>query len=452
MPLKSFEDSLKNHAEKFSPSVAPANWDAIANALPPEKHKKRAIWLWLSAACISALMAVGIYTNQTSEQPMTNVSKNANASTDNIVTANTNTQVTTETNSSVDQTENAFTTPPSNSIASSKPSSIQLSNTPTKKTSLTYPIQHPGLPTKPLLDLSEFIDKLATDSGSRQAPLVSDESDINDTILMAESIVSEIDSPRLDTALWMTINKAEIKKSLSRHIKHYIGFEASYLYTDTRIKVIEQDVASFVGPTPLNNPNEQLRNQTDRSLPGFQIGLNYSIQRKFNAIKTGLYYKNIRYDMQVYNVNLNSLTSNNRFTSFDYNNSDSFAAGSGGLVKNSFHYLNIPLEIWRETFSLNRWHFNYGGGLNANIFLGNKGVNHQASGFYVKSEKADRSVMNPFHLSATAGLGISYDMGQRRSLFVRALYTRSLAPIESSFVITNYQNLGISAGMKYLLK
>lgn len=325
--------------------------------------------------------------------------------------------------------------------------------TPDNQSAIKPPVKIAYLPPSPQVEFPEKIDSPASSRDAlKDEAFISQESATSDTILMAETLVSELDSPRLDTARIMTISKAEIKKNQSRHIRRYIGFDASYLYTDTRVKVLERDVSGFVGPSPYNNPNELLRNQTDRSLPGFQLGVSYHIQRKFNSIKTGLYYKNIRYNIQVYNVNQSSLSSNNRFTSFDYNNSDSFAAGNGGTVNNSFHYLSIPFELWRETFSMNRWHFNYGGGFSAHIFLSNQGLNNQTSGFYVKSDIADRSVINPFHISANAGMGISYDMGQRRALFILAQYARSLEPIESSHVITQYQNLGISVGMKYLLK
>lgn len=438
MPLKSFEDSLKDHAEKFSPSVTPSNWDAIANALPAEKHKKRAVWLWFIAAGIFALIAVGIVSYQSpvkANAPAVTATNNNNSSTPNLPT-----------NSSGSSAEQVINSTPSTT-------SLIQDKTPDNRPAIKPPVKIAYIPSSPQVKFTEMIDCPGIGSNAlHEDALMSNESITNDTILMAETIVSTVDSPQLDTVRMMTISKAEIKKNQSRHIKKYIGFEASYLYTDTRIKVNQAGVASFAGPSPLNNPNEQLRNQTDRSLPGFQIGINYCLQRKFTYIKTGLYYKNIRYDIQVYNVNLNSLTSNNRFNDFDFNKSDSFAAGNGGLVKNSFHYLNVPLEIWRETFSMNRWHFNYGGGLNANVFIGNKGVNHQASGFYVKSEKADRSVISPFHLSATAGMGVSYDAGQYYALYIRALYTRSLAPIESSHVTTNYQNIGLSAGIKYLIK
>lgn len=427
MPQKSFEDFLKDHSSQFAPAPKAGNWEAIANALPSEKKNRRVLWIWLSAACITITGPLSLLHY--------NPSKSSSTATSNSGPEQVAKQ------SAFLPGDSLVKTPAPNTIAKILPEI-----TTPQRTLIKAPI--------PVIRKAERI--LASRVVVNTTPSDVKEPEMTAHIPEPEYEIITIDTTpvlKKDTSIKLFKSKKDIKNDRNRQLKHYLGLELASYFTDTRTEVNYSNTAAFNGPPSPSNPNEYKRNETDKALPGVQIGLAYSVQRKSGSIKTGLYYQQINYAIQVYNVNQNSLVgSGGRISNFDYNSSDSFAAGEGGMVKNSFRYLSIPLEYWRESFSMNRWHLIYGAGIRGNFLLSNKGINSQYSGYYVKTPIADRSVIQNFHMSVNAGIGISRDFfGQRYSWYLNAIYARSLSDIENSVVATGYQNFGLSAGIRYRL-
>lgn len=424
MPLKSFEDSLKDHAEKFSPAVAPNNWDAIASALPAEKQKKRVVWLWLSAACLTLAGFISLLNYRSAKSTVT----------DKTATTIQNTQISA-----------TFT---SDTVIKAKVPNTSAIIIPDiyapQRTLIKAPV--PVIrKTERIIANRVFVynDPIETIVPELTAPIPEPEYEL--------VIADTTPDKKRDTGILLTKSKIELKKAQSRELKHSLGIELAGIVTDTRTKVTKDNLAAFNGPMPIVNQYDYLRNETDKSVLGFYAGLTYTLQRKQGSIKTGLFYQQINYALQVNNTNINSLSSGGRISNFDYNSSDSFVAGEAGTVRNSYTYLRIPLEYWRENFSLNRWHFQYGGGLATHFYLRHQGLSNQPSGLYVKSDLSDKSVIHKMHTSLNLGMGLSYSIGQRSRININALYSRSLSPIESATVITNYQTIGISTGIYFLL-
>lgn len=427
MPQKSFEDFLKDHSSQFAPTPKAGNWEAIAKALPSEKKKRRALWIWLSAACLAITGTLSLLHYNPS-----------------------NSAITTTSNSGINQLSKQSTSLPGDSLVKKTAPNISVKTLPEinipQRTLIKAPI--------PVIRKAERI--LASRDIVNNSLSDVKEPEMTAPIPEPEYEIVTVDTTpvlKKDTSIQLFKSKKDIKNDRNRQLKHYLGLELASYFTDTRTEVNYSNAAAFNGPPSPSNPNEYKRNETDKALPGLQIGLAYSVQRKSGSIKTGLYYQQINYAIQVYNVNQNSLIgSAGRNGNFDYNSSDSFAAGEGGMVKNSFRYLSIPLEYWRESFSLNRWHLIYGAGIRSHFLLSNKGINSQYSGYYVKTPIADKSVIQNFHMSVNAGIGISRDFfGQKYSWFLNATYARSLSDIENSIVSTGYQNFGLSAGIRYRL-
>lgn len=427
MPQKSFEDILKDHSSQFAPTPKAGNWEAIASALPSEKKKRRALWIWLSAACIAISGTLSLLHYNPSKSAIT-------------TNSNSGPEQATKQSASLAGDSLVKTTAPNTSAK------ILPEITTPQRTVIKAPI--------PVIRKAERIPANRVFVNNTTSDAIAPE--MSTSIPAPEYEIITIDTTpvlKKDSSIKTFKSKKEIKNDRNRQLKHYLGLELASYYTDTRTKVNYSNTAAFNGPPSPSNPNEYKRNETDKALPGLQIGVTYSVQRKSASIKTGLYYQQINYAIQVYNVNQNSLIgSAGRNSNFDYNSSDSFAAGEGGMVKNSFRYLSIPLEYWRESFSLNRWHLIYGAGLRSHFLLNNKGINSQLSGYYVKTPIADKSVIQNFHMSFNAGIGISRDFfGQKYSWYLNATYARSLSDIENSVVSTGYQNFGLNAGIRYRL-
>lgn len=427
MSQKSFEDFLKDHSSQFAPAPKASNWETIASALPPEKKKKRALWIWLSAACLVIASSVGLLL--------------FNNSSKNIASTKTNTSTQTYTELPVITTDTA-----SRRV------------TPVKKDQWIPEVFQPKkiLIEGPVKTVQAAERILATQVLAGDVyPDSTIEIKTDKTYSVVVLAVNE-DSILIkkDTLLKMlSKSKKEIKELQSRHLKHYFGAELATFITDTRTSVNYSNMALFNGPPTPNNPNEYKRNETDKKMLGYQFGMHYSIQRRCGIVKTGLNYQQLSYGIQVYNLNQNALSgSGGRVSNFDFNSSDSFAAGEGGVVKNTFRHLSIPLEYWRECFSLNRWHLTYGAGIRNHFLLSSKGINSQPSGYYVKTTLADRSVVQKFHMSINASIGISREFSQRYNWFILLNYARSLSELEISTVSTGYQTIGISAGIRYGLK
>ena len=424
MPQKSFEDILKDQSAKFSPSPNPQNWEAIANALPPEKKNRRALWIWLSAACITITGLISLLNYSPSKSETTNSAINTTQTKQQLATTNNDTLIKSAvSNTSATITPDIYTP---------------------QRTLLNTPV--------PVIRKAERIP------GSRvfvnNDPSETKVPELSTPVPEPEYEIVTVDTTpakKRDTVILTTLSKKELKKNQSRQLKHFLGIEFAGIGTDTRTKVGNVNTSAFNGPAPIVNQYDYLRNETDKSVLGFQAGITYTLQRKQSSIKTGLFYQQINYTVQVNNTNINSLGSGGRISNFDFNFSDSFVAGEAGIVRNSYGYLRIPLEYWRETFSLSRWHFQYGGGLAANMYLNNQGLNNQASGLYVKSDLADKSVVQAFHLTVNAGVGVGRDFGQRYTWYLNALFARSLSDIEKSVVSTAYQNFGLNAGIRYRL-
>lgn len=478
MSLNQFEDFLKNKTESFSMEPSPDNWDKISSALPPEKKNRKPVFFWIPA--LAACLLVLIYFIESGVKSPKNTSENnevgsiLNSSDNNqnsvnihadssILTAKAITEISDEkaTGNSIStnliQTVSNQNVKDKHSIDKSmiRDDDSRFSKT-CKRSVLNFPFLDPSvihtnkngeilltdIQLKPEKDIYTIQDQ-TPDAGVNQKIKTSDEANTDS--------VSKIktDSTQDDN----------IKKN---NLKFYLMAEAMPHFSLTRMG-IESD---YKNKEPFASDYQSRKSEdAGRVNACFGIGLGTQLG-KHHHISLGFRYLSISYTMNVFNVD-NSVISGNptRFSSFDYESSDSFKTMNSytqgtpilntppsGSVVNRYRYIGIPI-VYAYQFNLNtNWALGISAGASYNRLFRQTGIAHQKqSDIYIKSENGSVSSVTKSHIALQGGLMLSYHISNRSSLAIQFMSMRSLSPIEKDIVKTGYNSYGLGLGYKYIL-
>lgn len=471
MSLNQFEDFLKDKSEGFSMEPDPLTWTGIEKNLPPEKRKRKAIFLWIPviAACFLALWILvdpftkNVHTPKSHQEP--------SAASGDAAPVHPQTPDTKDTfptpvetlagNLNPDTKNDNFqgSTTISHSPIESHPAGATDDDSRFAKTCkrsvLNFPFLNPSVEHSDPVNNQAIQDHIANSLIEKTEFKTEVVSEINN------NIQAELDSSR-NLRKDSSDKSNEKKNDKNTPVKNYQWFafaEGMPHFTVSRISIESQ----YKNTEPYASDCKSRRND-DKGRINASFGLGFGIKIKdHHNISIGIRYLGISHSLTVYNVD-NSVISGipNRYSSFDYSSSDSFKSlnsfggGGGGTsfpagpVVNKYSYFGIPVT-YGYSFNLGK---KFGMGINLgmayNLMHSQSGIAHQAnSDIYIKSENGSVMSVRKTHFSGQLSLLLSYQFNTKSSLYLQVNGLRSLTPIEKDIVRTGYSSVGLGLGYAY---
>lgn len=509
MSQRPFEDYLHNKTEEFQLSPNPDNWDKIASALPAEKKKKKGLIILFSglAACLTLALILVIHRTDRPTEDLASINSTVSPSTNGLRKANVPEQLAHQ--------QDSFVT---HSISSSTPESDPHTSNNLEDKNSSKPETHQKTTTDNLNRWS----KNHNDFGSRQAkslepqgsevqiatalksangsnnhstinpgpkqnilqdlgvtsagqldklPIIDDESTHapannsnpgTDTMDNPKVAFAPEDASGASDSIVPTVNNDKTVPPKKSPWSGFVEFEGFVHKTQSQITLAKsyRDIEPY--QSDYNN-----RKKEDKAKVNTYFGLHFGLRYKNHQLKLGVRYMNVSHTMTVINVT-NSILSgtSNRYSTFNYNNSDSFLtesfdfSGSNvvspppresiGTVVNTYKFLSVPIGY--------SYNFKLGKRLNLspefsfafNRLLYHQGLVHsENSDVYVKPENYTDNHITKSHLSLGLGMEIRYQILKSLELGINYRYISALTPIEKSVVRTSYISSGLGFTIRY---
>lgn len=495
MSRSPFEDNLKKITEDFSMSPNPDGWEKIESALPKNKKKKRPIFflpfIGMAAMLFSFIFFVSPFSHKSETSDGQTITSNQ---TSGPVIENAKAPQSTSIDSSLNSNAKSFskTSHPKDII--SKQSAFVNNDLPNKSGKSS--IQHTASENHPKAinnnkrpDKTGLSSNVLENESSLQTPMNNDEDikqDLSPSLNPDDTIIAKLQSEPTDSTLIAHATNNENKlQSRDSGVTNLIGSVSLHkrLLGSIEIEGIVHNTASLIrldkeysGTNPYQNDYNN-RKKEDKARLNTYFGINYLYYYKRHTLKAGLRYLSISHSMSVVNYN-NSILSgvSSRYSSFNYNKSDTFLTESFdaynntnnlslgnppaeeaiGTIVNTYRFISLPLTYGYVFHPFRKVYFNIVPEISFayNMLLSHSGLVHtKNSGLYVKSENYPDNNITRHHFSYGVGSSFKY---YKNGIYlgVNFRYMQSITPLEKSVVSTFYNSFGagISIGFCILEK